>query len=235
MIVVSVVDPIDVWGQSLRARLPGADPGAWALELESTVEEFCKRSLCLIQELEIPYVAEQGVYALNPVTTTVEPIDSPWGGVHALYVHFLHFPDDPRRHIPHDRYPSPVRDSIGVPVAFWVPSPAEIEVIPAPSSELAGRTMRVTTSLIPKRPMKWMPEMISDYYFEVILDGALGRMLSHPKRPYSDPQLAAYHMKRYRNGMREAKDESLRRWGNAEIPPIYNSEWSWKPALRHTR
>jgi len=234
MLTIPTVDPKEVWGQSIRARLPGADEGAWLLEFENAVEEFCRDSLAL--SYAIPMELQAGVekYPLNPIVYQTDPLDSEFSGVHALFVHYAEFASPPRRVRPRAAVSALAKTAVGPPAAIWVAEPAVVQVVPVPSSSVDLDAFTVATSLIPTRPIRDVPKMLADYYFEPLLDGTLGRMMSHPKRPYSDPKLGVYHMKRYRNGKRVAKDEALRRWGNAETSLVYNPDWSWKPELRHT-
>jgi hypothetical protein len=51
-------------------------------------------------------------------------------------------------------------------------------------------------------------------WFEPVLDGTLGRLYSQPAKPYSSPQLAQYHMRRYRAGIARARDVANRGFTN---------------------
>jgi len=235
MLTVPVVDPMEIWGQPVRARLPGSDDDAVLIELQAALHEFLKHSLSLVYD--VPLLMQEGVpeYSLNPVATEPDPLDAPWNGLHGLYCHYAVFGTDPRHIFPVDYKPLGASYSPSVPQRFWCPEPAVVELLPTPNSLYDGIAFTVTTSLVPIHPVMSVPKMVSDYYFESILDGTVGRMMSHVKRPYSDPKTGTYHMRRFRNGMRTAKDETLRRWSNAERSAVYNRDWSWKPQQRNSQ
>lgn len=52
-----------------------------------------------------------------------------------------------------------------------------------------------------------IPEWALVQYREVLLDGCLGRLMSQIAKPYSNERLAIYHMRRFRNGIAQAKAE----------------------------
>ena len=236
MAIVDVVDPLEVWGQSIRARLPGADEGAWLQELQNAVEEFCIRSLCMQIDLPITVAAGVADYPLNPVDAVPVPAVVDWPGVQALYVHYAEFSWDGRPHFPTDYRPKYLYpNATSNPQTIYVVEPAVVGLFPVPGARLDGELFTVHTALVPKRPISHVPKMLADYYFEGVLDGAVGRMMGHSKRPYSDPRMAQYHMTRFRNAMRTAKDEALRRWGNAERSHSFNPDWSRSTDTRHFR
>lgn len=241
MLTIPVVDPRTTWVQNVHARLPGADVSAILLELQSTVEEFCIRSLALQHDVEFTVVSGTSEYSFEEIDSVGTPEQVTWNGVRGLYAHSATFGWDGLRRHPVDGDPYLFRPQISNPTAFWVPSPQTIELFPTPPDTLDGETFFVTTSLVPIRSVDnisggayggGVPDMLHDYYFEAILDGTVGRMMLHPKRPYTDVRSAEYHLRRYRNAMRTAKDETLRRWGNAERSFAYNSDWTRKPSLR---
>jgi hypothetical protein len=54
------------------------------------------------------------------------------------------------------------------------------------------------------------PAWVLRVYREHILDGLLGRMMSQKGKPYSDPQLAKYHLSRFRAGIAIARTAAMR-------------------------
>ena len=236
MVLIDVVEPVEVWGQSIRARLPGADEGAWQQELQNAVEEFCIRSLALQYELPIRAQTDVSDYPLNPVDAVPNPDVPDWVGVQALYVHHVEFSWDHRPHFPRDYRPQFLYPhTSGNPQTIYVTEPAVVSLFPTPQAQINDELFFVHTALVPKRPIVYVPKMLADYYFEGILDGTVGRMMGHAKRPYSDPRMAQYHMTRFRNAMRTAKDEALRRWGNAERSYTFNPDWSRKANTRRSQ
>jgi hypothetical protein len=49
------------------------------------------------------------------------------------------------------------------------------------------------------------PTWIMDLYAETIADGLIGRMMAHGGKVWSNPQMSVYHLRRFRNGIAQAK------------------------------
>jgi hypothetical protein len=63
----------------------------------------------------------------------------------------------------------------------------------------------------------FLPELLLDTHWEDIFDGVLGRMYAHPDKPYSDSGGSAYHLKRFRTRINQARDMANRGYtGNAQ-------------------
>ncbi len=236
MTTYNLVDPKEVWGQPARARLPAADDGAIAIELDGVLHEFVKNSLCLLAEKELVLEAGKADYPLNPFTVTTNPLEAEWAGAKALYTHRVEYAEDSRPLRLLDGRPSGVSSNYsGGPLVAYCPEPAVVQFYPTPTESEVGKVYRAWASLTLVRPVEWVPEILADYYYDGILDGISARMMTHAKRPYSDPKLAEYYMRRFRNAMRTAKDETMRRWSNAESSFRFNRDWSHQPQLRHSR
>jgi hypothetical protein len=52
------------------------------------------------------------------------------------------------------------------------------------------------------------PKWVLDIYYDVILDGVLARMMSQTAKPYTNPQMASYHQKKYMPGKAQARHQS---------------------------
>jgi hypothetical protein len=53
-----------------------------------------------------------------------------------------------------------------------------------------------------------LPDDLFNRWFECMMDGTKARLMAHPARPYSNPSMAEYHMKRYRVGINLARAEA---------------------------
>jgi hypothetical protein len=85
---------------------------------------------------------------------------------------------------------------------FKIDMPATITDLHNPSGPRHGE---VTLALVPVNFNADLPPELFSQWFETILDGVLFRLYSTPTKPYSSPQLAIYHGKRYRKGIAQAK------------------------------
>lgn len=61
-----------------------------------------------------------------------------------------------------------------------------------------------------------MPQEVATTWYEPIFDGILGKLYSQPKKPWSNPQMAAYHLRRFRNGTAAARDLTRHNHSSAE-------------------
>ena len=69
-------------------------------------------------------------------------------------------------------------------------------------------TLRKGSALLALKPVSFstnLPLELFEQWFETILDGTLFRLYATPAKPYSSPQLAAYHGGRYRGGVSRAR------------------------------
>jgi hypothetical protein len=202
------LDPTSVWGPALCAQVTGAASSELSRVLIDVINEFLRFSTSLRVEAFVDIHANRPDVNINDVLGTSElfiPL------VHAINLFGVW------------RQPALVPDnnfystgSAAIPFRAFVINPGVLRMFPAPTEDIpSGLGMRISYTLI--RPATCAPKFVSDYYYEAILDGALGRMFLQPKRPYSDVALAKYHLQRFRNGIRMAREEADRRWSNSEL------------------
>ena len=97
--------------------------------------------------------------------------------------------------------------------------PGAIEVLPS----LAGNTdegegIVPWVSLIFPREFveNSIPDIFQRMWYDHILDGAVSKLMSIQDKPFTNPQLAAYHARRFRNGMAQARDMAMRQFTDTE-------------------
>jgi len=61
-----------------------------------------------------------------------------------------------------------------------------------------SRKADVTYSCLPKPDVDFLPDAVAEKYSEAVVDQALFRLLNMPGKPWSNPQLAQYHLADYR-------------------------------------
>ena len=92
---------------------------------------------------------------------------------------------------------------------FRVRPPGEVLDLEYPASVREG------SALLALKPVSFnttMPPELWSTWFEVILDGTLGRLYAMPAKPYTSPQMAQYHGARFRRGIARARDIAQREW-----------------------
>jgi hypothetical protein len=61
-----------------------------------------------------------------------------------------------------------------------------------------------------------VPVVFERQWYEAILDGCLAKLLSQQDKPYTNPTLATYHSKRFRNSIAKATDMARHQFNSSE-------------------
>lgn len=93
----------------------------------------------------------------------------------------------------------------GTPTSWFPTGPDTIEIWPTP--EMYEDTLRIRVVLIPDVEATDLPDLAAAKHYEALLDGVLGRIYAHPAKPYSNPQLGEYHLRRFRSAIGAAAGE----------------------------
>jgi len=163
-----------------RVRLPGATDDMLKVELFNVLDEFFQNSKAWKEDITVRGKANKYEYELVPSEPGV--IESLIG----------------------------VADADERPVRAAMPMLGTLNLQTAPSQD---QDYVATVSLTVVDPVKTdgypqFPAWLLQKYGAHILDGLLGRMMSQIAKPYSSQQMAVYHLKRFRNGMAQARAES---------------------------
>lgn len=107
-----------------------------------------------------------------------------------------------------------VVDTNGVPQPALMPTLGTIALRDMPSASGAVFTATVIKNVVLPTTRDQTP-IVADFvlpkYHNTILDGVLGRMMSHMGKSYFSEQLSVYHLRRFRDGIARARVEVLRR------------------------
>jgi hypothetical protein len=171
---------IDRIMDQLRLKLPGALDGVTQIELWNTVDDFLCRTNVWIADTEVK---------LKPDKIQAD-LDSPTAG--ASIWRLMELRNEDGSHYP---------------VAAWIPVPGTLQFA-SPSNE--AKVLVATVALTIGDPGKRqvypdMPDWIWSDYYDVLIDGTIGRMYGQPAKPYSNPQMAAYHLKSFTSGVNQSK------------------------------
>lgn len=193
------------WTTKLLPRLTGAVRAHVEEEVVQTIYNFCRESTAW----------RDMVYGLPLVADDREVVVPIGNGSQASVAGILRVYNNGRQltHFSHAPW-----ETSGQPTG-WTTKPGDpaviiLNVLP---SESHAEALDVFAYLQPVNPTAYMPPIILNDFWEFVFDGALGRMYSLPDRPYSNPTMAQYHLKRYRQGTRTARDQAARGFtGNAQ-------------------
>ena len=177
------------WVEDAARRLPGPTMELIQAEFVSTMREFFSRSSCWTADLTPQdIVAGQVEYCFDPITA----------GVVINYMRIVRVGVYPIRPMPtlQVRNVTPADQ----PSSYSNPEPNTVILYPIPAIDIADG-LSVNASLIPTTCDVEFPSYIKTQFYEPLFDGLLGRMYSYPDRPWTSPELAKYHLRRFRSGM----------------------------------
>ena len=79
----------------------------------------------------------------------------------------------------------------------------------------------------PDFPDNSLPDVFATYWFDVILDGAIGELCAQQDKSYSNPVKAQLHQRRFRNGIARARDEARNQFNTSQNEFTYPIEGGW--------
>lgn len=175
-----------------RLRLVGATDSVLQQELFSVMDDFFKGSNVWNEDIEVPIPGmdpANTIYQLAPASPAL--IDK------LLWV-----------------FEKPTETSIGrgTGIGAAMSTPGELTLRLQPSSDTA---YIVTVALTVADPLDrtgyvQFPAWVLAKYREAILNGLLGRMMTQPNKPYSNSQMAVFHMRKFLQATASARVEWTR-------------------------
>ena len=204
--------PMDVWQTDITLRVPGADPAAIEIELKGALREFYRWSGSWIRKLApLNIKTDKSQYDFNPAGDNERILYTLRADISGLPVRLID-----------KQPPSGVWPGRGV----WLVSTGLAQIFPTPTEDIDDGLEMVVSLTFDKVDCHQVPEYVQVQWFDTILDGATGRLMQHVKRPYTNPTMALYYGRRFRNGMKEARDVARRSWGFAESGWQFPSSWT---------
>lgn len=197
---------ITTWKDLMLPRLPGALSNVVEGEITQTVYNFCRESTAW---RDMIYAVDIDINDREVELTYGDGTEANVSGV--LRVYYSNKQLSQYSHAPWET-------SSSAPMGFTSKpdDPSVIVLSTIPSTAITG-ALDAYVYLEPVNPTDALPSVILNEFWEIVFDGALGRMYSHPEKPYTNPTLAQYHLRRYRNGTRRARDQANRGFtGNAQ-------------------
>lgn len=173
-----------------RVHLPGALDSAIQRELFSVLNDFFQDSNIWYEDITFTANPTDDTIFSNPDAFTYD-LDPPSSGG------------------------TPVRllgvwNSQGVPQSATMATPGTVVLQYAPnvSDTYTARIALTVTDPVTKEGYPVFPAWILNKYNNDILDGVLARMMGQPAKPYSNPQMAMYHARKFRGAISTAKVEA---------------------------
>lgn len=189
----------DLWIESAAPQLTGCPLVTMRNEWLNAAREFFSRSTCWRVDLEqVPVVDGQAEY------TFVSPVVD----ASINYIHQIAIPS--RILVPASQTPKVLADQSGeTPTQYANPvNPETVTLWPSPTKDI-DPGMVTTVSLVPLAVDTVLPDYLTTQYFEVLLDGVLGRVMNYKNKPYTSQDGADYHLRRFRSGMSRVRANTL--------------------------
>jgi len=165
---------------NLRVNLPGAIDNMIKMELWNTINDACREGHIWRETIDVPLTVDDNLY--NPAPEGTEVVYA-FGVSHAsMDVSGIVF-------------------SNGTLVLPRSPSLAEVET-PLFMDAALTPAMEVGADIEGLIPA----DMWSKHH-QMWVEGVTGRMMGHPAKPYSNPSLAAYHLRAYKGLLARAAKE----------------------------
>jgi len=182
---------LSTWLKDILPRTPGLVRSVAKRELLLTVREFYEQSFAwrgTVGPLDI--LADQASYKLSP-----EEYDEQADVIGILHATYDTFPLRKRSAAPSD-----ISRTGDRPHSYYATAPDTIVLYPIPTAD-ADDKLLVYVAFTPTLDATGLPEIASTLHREALFDGVLGRLFSHPAKPYSNPLLGQYHLKRFRSAI----------------------------------
>lgn len=93
-----------------------------------------------------------------------------------------------------------------------------ISLYPAPESNATGAIRPTVCLTIPDDWDKTIPASIATAWAGVLVDGVLGRAMMMQDKPWSNPSMAMYHLRRFRSGISNARNAARRQFVYIDYP-----------------
>lgn len=195
---------LDTWLRDILPHTPGAIRKVVKRELVNACREFYEQSFAWRV-----LVAPKTMRA-NKVRYSMSPYDAYTNIVGVMGVELEGQPLARTARQP--RYFDRTADR---PTHYWLESPDYVRLYPTPTSTLED-SLAFYVALTPKQSVTHLPRIALSHHYDAILDGTLGRLFSHPAKPYSNPSLAQYRLQRFRAAI--GKYAALAKQGYAQAP-----------------
>jgi hypothetical protein len=165
-----------------RLRLPGATDGVMQLEFMNMVQDFCITTSAWVDATDVKLEPQVNLYDLVPP-------DANGDIKRIMYVENLD------REAPQWTAPA------------WMPVPGVMQIgfIPQAEQDIVVYVALQPNELGCKQSIPAVPDWLFTDYTQTLTDGLISNMLVQPAKPYSNPQMGQFYLKRYISGKSTAR------------------------------
>lgn len=173
-----------------RVKLPGALDNVIQLELFSVLDEFFQSTNIWIEDIEFAVTPTNDTYLENPDAYTYELHVLDGGTINRLIG---------------------VVNSDGFAQAASMPTPGYVVLAYSPNQNdtYTARVAKTVTDPVTRDGYPVFPDWVIGKYGSDFLDGVVGRMMGQIAKPYSSPQVAMIHLRRFQQAIGKARAETM--------------------------
>lgn len=176
---------LDTWLRDLMPLTPGCIPKVRKRALILACREFFERSAAW------RVVVGPRRLTANKKRYYMSPYDAYADIVHVFSVELRGYP---LRKL--TRRPAGVEPDASEPTSYFLESPEQVRLWPQ-AKVTVDDALTFYVALTPKQSVTHLPRVAATHFYDAIFDGAAGRLLGQPAKPYTNPSLATYHMQRF--------------------------------------
>jgi hypothetical protein len=199
----------DAWFDEVLPDVPGVTQPVAKNAIRNAAIEFCDRSNVWVVDHDLmASIANVGAYQFEPPNgAVVAAVKDSW---------FNGMPLTPRT-------AGQLADEfidwtakVGTPVYYLQENTEELILVPMPSAALAN-AIKAKVALKPSRASTGIERWIFEKYLEEITHGAKGKLFSMQKKPWSDANLAIFHLGQFDDGIHKARLDATKGHTNAPL------------------
>lgn len=180
---------IDTWLRDLLPITPGCAPKVRKRAVILACREFFERSSAW------RVVIGPKRLTANKRRYYLSPYDAYADVVQVLSVELRGFPLRPLA-----RRPAGQEPNASEPTGYYLEGPDQIRLWPQ-SATTNDEVLTFHVALTPKQSVTHLPRIAATHFYDAIFDGAAGRLLGQPAKPYTNPAIAQYHLRRFNSSI----------------------------------
>lgn len=192
-----------------KIRLPGALDTALQMELFALMAEFFATTNIWYEDITFAVTPTDATHLENPDAFTYSIIPDQGAIIRLMGV----------------------SNSQGMAQSATMPTPGDVILAYSPNAAdtYTARVALTVTDPVTREGYPQFPDWIMNRYGTDILDGLLGRMMSQIAKPYSAPQMALAHLKKFKATTLQAKIEAMHQ-------NVYRGQsWRFPQTFAHRR
>ena len=198
----------DKWLPSLMTRLPGITEELLRHEILAVLREFCNDGRAWTEEFG-PLSAKENnpIIQLDPLFQSAR--------VGNVWLAIFNSGKGVQKALAPMSTPPYLQTVANEPVGYFMEETGRVQLSPTPNQDLLNMFF-FTLSIVPTTLETRLPELFWTKWNDAIIDGACGRCMMMISKPWSNPSMGTYHLKRFRNHIKIARAETSTQFSQSQ-------------------